>query len=52
MCIIFIGLADFVNRCTFTAAHGESLGWKPQYAPEHILETADEEVELILQNLN
>ena len=40
-----------VSRCTFTAEHGEEIGWKPKYAPEHILEAADEEVELILANL-
>lgn len=38
-------------RCTFTAQRGHELGWKPKYGPEHILETADEEVELILQNI-
>ena len=39
-------------RCTFTPRHGEEeLGWKPQFGPEHILETAAEEVDLILENL-
>ncbi|KAK5050621.1 hypothetical protein LTR84_003903 [Exophiala bonariae] len=47
---------DFVafslgGRCTFTAAHGRSLGWKPEYPPHHILDTIDEEVQLILDNL-
>ncbi|KAL4950599.1 hypothetical protein BDW69DRAFT_171801 [Aspergillus filifer] len=37
--------------CTFTATHGKEIGWEPKYAPEHILEVADEEVELILKNL-
>ncbi|KAL4811973.1 hypothetical protein BDW67DRAFT_194067 [Aspergillus spinulosporus] len=37
--------------CNFTAAHGEKIGWKPVYPPEHILETADEEVDLILKTL-
>ncbi|ORX93908.1 hypothetical protein BCR34DRAFT_608440 [Clohesyomyces aquaticus] len=36
--------------CTFTAKHGQQIGWKPQFAPEHIIETADEEVELILKH--
>ncbi|KAH8811015.1 hypothetical protein F5884DRAFT_842916 [Xylogone sp. PMI_703] len=36
--------------CTFTAEHGKEIGWKPQFSPTHILETADEEVDLILQN--
>lgn len=47
-------LADhdsFHNRCTFTAKRGEKVGWKPIYAPEHILETADAEVELILEQI-
>ncbi|KAH6873823.1 hypothetical protein B0T10DRAFT_522396 [Thelonectria olida] len=39
------------GKCTFTAKHGESLGWKSQYPAEHILEAADAEVELILKNL-
>ncbi|KAH7383549.1 hypothetical protein BKA64DRAFT_646731 [Cadophora sp. MPI-SDFR-AT-0126] len=37
--------------CTFTGVHGTQIGWKPQYRPEHILETADAEVEMILANL-
>ncbi len=44
-------LTNAVCRCTFTAKRGGQIGWKPQYTPEHILETADEEVELILANL-
>lgn len=39
------------GRCTFTAVRGRSIGWEPQYPAEHILEAADAEVELILQNL-
>ncbi|POS73851.1 hypothetical protein DHEL01_v207756 [Diaporthe helianthi] len=47
---------DFVpvqlgGSCTFTAEHGKKIGWKPKYAPEHILEDADNEVQLILDNL-
>jgi len=38
-------------RCTFEAKQGSQIGWKPQFAPEHILEAADEEVALILENL-
>jgi len=38
-------------RCTFTARNGASIGWKPQYQPEHIFEVAQEEVDLILANL-
>lgn len=42
---------NFDDRCTFTAMNGAKLGWKPLYKPEHIIETADEEVELILNHL-
>ncbi|KAJ4325896.1 hypothetical protein N0V84_003282 [Fusarium piperis] len=47
---------DFVavqlgGKCTFTAAHGNKIGWHAQYKPEHILETADDEVDWILQNM-
>jgi hypothetical protein len=38
-------------RCSFTAKHGEQIGWRPQYPAKHILEAADDEVELILTNL-
>jgi hypothetical protein len=40
------------HRCNFTAVHGEKIGWKAVYPPEHILETADEEVDLILKTLD
>ncbi|RYC61902.1 hypothetical protein CHU98_g4303 [Xylaria longipes] len=41
------------GNCTFTADRGsKELGWKPLYKPEHILEDADAEVELILRNKN
>jgi hypothetical protein len=48
--------ADLVNwalagKCTFTADRGKKLGWALVYIPEHIIETADEEVDLILRNL-
>ncbi|ETS75827.1 hypothetical protein PFICI_12771 [Pestalotiopsis fici W106-1] len=39
------------GKCTFTAKHGYQLGWEPEYKPEHILETAGDEVSLILANL-
>ncbi|KAF9876568.1 nad dependent epimerase dehydratase family protein [Colletotrichum karsti] len=47
--LVELGLA---GKCTFTAKHGSAIGWKPQYTPEHIIESADAEVELILQNLS
>ncbi|KAI0968991.1 NAD(P)-binding protein [Xylaria arbuscula] len=41
------------GNCTFTAARGaKDLQWKPFYTPEHIIEAADTEVELILENLH
>ncbi|CAN8100997.1 unnamed protein product [Discula destructiva] len=36
------------GNCAFTAEHGKSLGWTPQFSAQHLIETADEEVELIL----
>ncbi|KAJ4172715.1 hypothetical protein NW754_002918 [Fusarium falciforme] len=47
---------DFVavqlgGKCTFTAAHGNKIGWQAQYEPEHLLETAEDEVDWILQHL-
>ncbi|KAF7349675.1 putative nad dependent epimerase dehydratase family protein [Mycena sanguinolenta] len=39
------------GKCTFTAVHGKEIGWEPEFPPEHILEAADAEVELILKNL-
>ncbi|KAB8204132.1 NAD(P)-binding protein [Aspergillus parasiticus] len=35
----------------YTARHGRMLGWQPQYPPQHLLETLDEEVDWILKNL-
>ncbi|KAF2688880.1 NAD(P)-binding protein [Lentithecium fluviatile CBS 122367] len=37
--------------CTFEAKRGKEIGWKPKYKPEHILDAAEEEVDLILENL-
>ncbi|KAK8867400.1 NAD dependent epimerase dehydratase family protein [Apiospora arundinis] len=39
------------GNCTFTAKHGEEIGWKPNHKPGHILEAAEDEVALILENL-
>lgn len=38
-------------RCTLTARNGHKLGWKPVHPPQHILDTADEEVELVLKHI-
>ncbi|PLB49319.1 hypothetical protein P170DRAFT_475615 [Aspergillus steynii IBT 23096] len=40
------------GMCRFTADHGGRIGWTPKYGPSHILEAADEEVELILGSLD
>ncbi|EED16295.1 conserved hypothetical protein [Talaromyces stipitatus ATCC 10500] len=42
--------AEIGGRCTFTAARGHTIGWKAKYAPEHILEVAGEEVDLVLEH--
>ncbi|KAF4829480.1 hypothetical protein CGCTS75_v006752 [Colletotrichum tropicale] len=47
--LVEMGLA---GKCTFTSRHGSEIGWKARYPPEHILDTAEAEVELILQNLD
>ncbi|KAF1831327.1 NAD(P)-binding protein [Decorospora gaudefroyi] len=39
------------GKCTLQPRRGLELGWKPQYASEHIIEKADAEVELILRHL-
>ncbi|ETN39001.1 uncharacterized protein HMPREF1541_07043 [Cyphellophora europaea CBS 101466] len=36
--------------CTFTARNGSNIGWKPVYEPEHVLEAATKEVDLVLAN--
>ncbi|KAI1175575.1 hypothetical protein F4777DRAFT_322778 [Nemania sp. FL0916] len=41
------------GNCTFVADRGpKELGWKPLFKPEHILEYADTEVDLILRHKN
>ncbi|KAK4062943.1 hypothetical protein Trihar35433_8738 [Trichoderma harzianum] len=43
---------QLAGKCTLTPKHGtEALGWVPKFAPEHILETAETEVELILKHI-
>lgn len=39
------------GNCTLEAQHGREIGWVPQHLPEHILDMADAEVELILNHL-
>ncbi|KAF7349668.1 putative nad dependent epimerase dehydratase family protein [Mycena sanguinolenta] len=39
------------GKYTFIAVHGKEIRWEPEFPPEHILEAADAEVELILKNL-
>ncbi|GKZ38659.1 hypothetical protein AbraIFM66950_010995 [Aspergillus brasiliensis] len=48
---------DFVpvelgGGCVLDAQHGRQIGWQPKYTPEHILEAAKDEVDLILENLD
>ncbi|KAF7588248.1 hypothetical protein BBP40_005970 [Aspergillus hancockii] len=38
------------GKCTYTAEHGKQIGWKAWYPPDHILEAADAEVELIVRD--
>ncbi|PVI01788.1 NAD(P)-binding protein [Periconia macrospinosa] len=45
MCSFIVG-----GECTMTSVNGKTIGWTPKYAPEHILETTNEEVALILEN--
>ena len=46
-------LTDYLRaRCTLTADNAKSIGWKPKYPPEHILEAADDEVDLILKSFS
>ncbi|KAL6820198.1 hypothetical protein J3E69DRAFT_374244 [Trichoderma sp. SZMC 28015] len=43
---------QLAGKCTLIPKHGtEALGWVPKFAPEHILETAETEVELILKQI-
>ncbi|KAH7394508.1 hypothetical protein BKA66DRAFT_410827 [Pyrenochaeta sp. MPI-SDFR-AT-0127] len=39
------------GKCMLRSSRGSRIGWKPKYSPEHILEAADAEVELILKHL-
>ncbi|KAF2833350.1 NAD(P)-binding protein [Ophiobolus disseminans] len=39
------------GTCTFTPQRASELGWKAEYPPEHILEVADAEVDMILKYL-
>jgi nucleoside-diphosphate-sugar epimerase len=50
-CDVGYMIAQLSGCCTFTPRHGNEIGWMPKYNAEHILETAGEEVELILDNI-
>ncbi|KAF3767914.1 hypothetical protein M406DRAFT_41483 [Cryphonectria parasitica EP155] len=39
------------GKCTFKSERGKRIGWKTQFGPRHIIEAADDEVQLILDNL-
>lgn len=40
-----------LSSCTLQADRGKKIGWQPKYSAQHILEDADNEVELILSNI-
>ncbi|GKZ20540.1 hypothetical protein AbraIFM66951_005865 [Aspergillus brasiliensis] len=40
------------GKSGYTAKRGYEIGWKPEYAPEHILDVAEEEVDSILEGLS
>ena len=40
-----------LRRCTLQADRGRKIGWSPQYSAKHILEDAENEVQLILHNI-
>ncbi|KAJ5256828.1 hypothetical protein N7478_012932 [Penicillium angulare] len=43
--------SEFGGKCTLTTKHGESLDWKSQHEPAHILRTAQQEVDFVLKFL-
>lgn len=48
--LICLHYAIAIHRCTLTPKNGaDSLGWVPKFTPDHILEAAEAEVELILK---
>lgn len=45
MVSLFLG-----GNCSLEAVHGREIGWAPQHPAEHILQVAEVEVDVILQN--
>ena len=39
------------RRCTLQADRGRKIGWVPKYSAQHILQDAENEVQLILSNI-
>lgn len=39
------------GSCTLIADHGKAIGWRPKFAPEHVLEAADAEVATVLKHI-
>jgi hypothetical protein len=39
------------RRCTLQADRGRKIGWAPKYSAKHILQDAENEVQLILSNI-
>lgn len=46
MVSLFLG-----GNCSLEAVHGRVIGWSPQHSADHILQMADAEVDVILQNI-
>lgn len=51
LCLDRTGGLTSVYRCALQADRGKEIGWSPKYGPEHVLEAADDEVELLLQKI-
>ncbi|KAL2067515.1 hypothetical protein VTL71DRAFT_1940 [Oculimacula yallundae] len=50
-CLKEVVVAHLSGSCKLMPEHGAHIGWKARYPAKHILESADDEVELILGNL-
>lgn len=40
-----------LHRCTLQADRGKKIGWSPEFSAQHILEDAENQVQLILDNI-
>ena len=39
------------KSCGLVAEHYKEIGWKPKYTAHHIIESADDEISFILENI-